>query len=93
VGRARSNVRHRDLERLPQPERRQDYLSLPKSSTGGKAGGKNHHFKVIQLPLNLGMTEALSLATRPSRKRLNDTEAAKPSASPSCAARPFSKGN
>ncbi len=26
-----------------------------------QAGGADHHFKAIQLPLNLGMTEALSL--------------------------------
>jgi aryl-alcohol dehydrogenase-like predicted oxidoreductase len=38
-----------------------DYLSLAQVvSLAEKAGGKNHHFKVIQLPLNLGMSEALS---------------------------------
>ena len=38
-----------------------DYLSLAKVvALGETAGGKNHHFKVIQLPLNLGMSEALS---------------------------------
>jgi aryl-alcohol dehydrogenase-like predicted oxidoreductase len=38
-----------------------DYLSLAEVvSLAEKAGGKNHHFKVIQLPLNLGMSEALS---------------------------------
>jgi aryl-alcohol dehydrogenase-like predicted oxidoreductase len=38
-----------------------DYLSLAEVVALGKsAGGKNHHFKVIQLPLNLGMSEALS---------------------------------
>jgi aryl-alcohol dehydrogenase-like predicted oxidoreductase len=38
-----------------------DYLSLAKIvALGETAGGKNHHFKVIQLPLNLGMSEALS---------------------------------
>ena len=43
-----------------------DYLSLAEVvQTAGKAGGKNHHFKVIQLPLNLGMSEALSNANQP----------------------------
>jgi aryl-alcohol dehydrogenase-like predicted oxidoreductase len=38
-----------------------DYLSLANVvALGETAGGKNHHFKVIQLPLNLGMSEALS---------------------------------
>jgi aryl-alcohol dehydrogenase-like predicted oxidoreductase len=35
-----------------------------------KAGGKDHHFKAIQLPLNLGMTEALSS----SNQRIKDKE-------------------
>lgn len=39
-----------------------DYLSLAEMvEIAGRAGGTGHHFKVIQLPLNLGMTEALSL--------------------------------
>ncbi len=39
-----------------------DYLSLASMvELASDAGGKDHHFKVIQLPLNLGMTEALSL--------------------------------
>lgn len=38
-----------------------DYLSLADIvALAEKAGGKDHHFKVIQLPLNLGMSEALS---------------------------------
>lgn len=38
-----------------------DYLSLAGTvALAEKAGGKDHHFKVIQLPLNLGMSEALS---------------------------------
>lgn len=38
-----------------------DYLSLAQVvGLAERAGGKNHHFKVIQLPLNLGMSEALS---------------------------------
>ncbi len=39
-----------------------DYLSLAEMiELASSVGGKDHHFKVIQLPLNLGMTEALSL--------------------------------
>ena len=48
-----------------------DYLSLADTvELASKAGGKDHHFKVIQLPLNLGMTEALSL----SNQRLNEKQ-------------------
>ena len=43
-----------------------DYLSLAEVvGLAEKAGGKQHHFKVIQLPLNLGMSEALSSANQP----------------------------
>ena len=43
-----------------------DYLSLAEVvAIAEKAGGKGHRFKVIQLPLNLGMTEALSNANQP----------------------------
>lgn len=42
-----------------------DYLSLALMvELAEKAGGKEHHFKVIQLPLNLGMSEALSNANQ-----------------------------
>ena len=42
-----------------------DYLSLADIlELAERAGGKNHHFKVVQLPLNLGMSEALSLANQ-----------------------------
>jgi len=42
-----------------------DYLSLADVvDIALKAGGKGHHFKAIQLPLNLGMTEALSLSNQ-----------------------------
>jgi aryl-alcohol dehydrogenase-like predicted oxidoreductase len=42
-----------------------DYLSLAEiAALAEKAGGKAHHFKAIQLPLNLGMTEALSLSNQ-----------------------------
>jgi aryl-alcohol dehydrogenase-like predicted oxidoreductase len=43
-----------------------DYLSLAHViELAEKAGGKNHRFKVIQLPLNLGMSEALSSQNQP----------------------------
>jgi aryl-alcohol dehydrogenase-like predicted oxidoreductase len=42
-----------------------DYLSLAEVlGLATKAGGKDHHFKVIQLPFNLGMNEALSLSNQ-----------------------------
>jgi aryl-alcohol dehydrogenase-like predicted oxidoreductase len=42
-----------------------DYLSLNEiTAIAEKAGGKKHHFKAIQLPLNLAMTEALSLTNQ-----------------------------
>jgi aryl-alcohol dehydrogenase-like predicted oxidoreductase len=48
------------------PTDAKDYLSLAQViALAEKAGGKNHHFKVIQLPLNLGMSEALSSANQP----------------------------
>jgi aryl-alcohol dehydrogenase-like predicted oxidoreductase len=38
-----------------------DYLSLAEVvEIAEKAGGKNHHFKVVQLPFNLAMPEALT---------------------------------
>jgi aryl-alcohol dehydrogenase-like predicted oxidoreductase len=43
-----------------EPEAR-DYLSLAEvAALAEKAGGKEHRFKMLQLPLNLGMSEALS---------------------------------
>lgn len=43
-----------------------DYLALAHVlDLAQKAGGKDHHCKVIQLPLNLGMSEALSNANQP----------------------------
>ena len=45
--------------------RAKDYLSLAEIiGLATKAGGKDHHFKVIQLPFNLGMNEALSLSNQ-----------------------------
>jgi aryl-alcohol dehydrogenase-like predicted oxidoreductase len=47
------------------PPSAKDYLSLAEIvDLATKAGGKNHHFKVIQLPVNLGMTEALTLTNQ-----------------------------
>ncbi len=47
------------------PKEARDYLSLSEVvELANKAGGKDHRFKVIQLPLNLGMTEALSLSNQ-----------------------------
>ena len=43
------------------PTEASDYFSLAQTvALAERAGGKDHHFKVIQLPLNLGMSEALS---------------------------------
>jgi aryl-alcohol dehydrogenase-like predicted oxidoreductase len=54
------------------PAEAADYLSLAHVVwLAEKAGGKDHHFKVIQLPLNLGMSEALSS----SNQELNGKEA------------------
>ncbi|HEY7318143.1 MAG TPA: aldo/keto reductase [Candidatus Binatia bacterium] len=55
-----------------------DYLALSDTvEMAAKAGGKANRFKVIQLPLNLGMTEALSLSNQPVEgKQLTVLEAA-----------------
>ncbi len=48
------------------PATAKDYLSLSQTvALAERAGGKEHHFKVIQLPLNLGMSEALSSINQP----------------------------
>jgi predicted aldo/keto reductase-like oxidoreductase len=41
-----------------------------------KAGGTGHHFKAIQFPLNLGMTEALSLSNQEAQRKKQTTLAA-----------------
>jgi predicted aldo/keto reductase-like oxidoreductase len=47
------------------PPEAKDYLSLAHLvSLAERTGGKNHHFRVVQLPLNLGMSEALSNANQ-----------------------------
>ncbi len=44
----------------------QDYLSLAELVDAAKeVAGADHHFKAIQLPLNLGMPEAVALANQP----------------------------
>jgi aryl-alcohol dehydrogenase-like predicted oxidoreductase len=49
--------------RIP-PEAR-NHLSLAELVTiAREAGGENHHFKVIQLPINLAMTEAVRVPTQ-----------------------------
>jgi aryl-alcohol dehydrogenase-like predicted oxidoreductase len=46
-----------------------DYLSLAELVSAARdVGGNDHHFKVIQLPYNLGMTEAFTRANQ----RVND---------------------
>ncbi len=51
-----------------------DYLSLAQTvALAERAGGKDHHFKVIQLPLNLGMSEALSSVKSKSRRQRSHT--------------------
>ncbi|MGH7795423.1 MAG: aldo/keto reductase [Candidatus Binatia bacterium] len=48
------------------PATANDYLSLSQVvALAEKAGGKDHHFRVIQVPLNLGMSEALSNVNQP----------------------------
>jgi aryl-alcohol dehydrogenase-like predicted oxidoreductase len=49
-----------------QPPSAQDHLSLAELvGLAREIGGADHHFKVIQLPYNLAMTEAVSTATQP----------------------------
>lgn len=44
-----------------QPETAREYLSLAELvAAAEQAGGQGHHFKVVQLPYNLAMTEALT---------------------------------
>ena len=48
------------------PADAKDYLSLAHvMALAQRAGGKGHHLRVIQLPLNLGMSEALSSQNQP----------------------------
>jgi aryl-alcohol dehydrogenase-like predicted oxidoreductase len=56
-----------------------DYLSLAELAEAATAvGGKGHHFRVLQLPYNLGMTEAFtSRNQRAGRDRVSLFEAAR----------------
>lgn len=57
----------------------EDYLSLAELAEAATAvGGKDHHFRVIQLPYNLGMTEAFtSRNQRAGREQVSLLEAAR----------------
>jgi aryl-alcohol dehydrogenase-like predicted oxidoreductase len=49
-----------------QPESEQDFLSLAAmESIARDVAGGSHHFRFVQLPCNLGMTEALTRANQP----------------------------
>ncbi|HET8577982.1 MAG TPA: aldo/keto reductase [Methylomirabilota bacterium] len=61
------------------PPSAQDHLSLAELvGLAREVGGADHHFKVIQLPYNLAMTEALTSATQPvGREMVSALEAAR----------------
>jgi aryl-alcohol dehydrogenase-like predicted oxidoreductase len=61
-----------------QPPTARDFLSLADLvEIAERVGGKDHHFKVVQLPYNLAMTEALSQRNQRLRKEtVNFLEAA-----------------
>jgi aryl-alcohol dehydrogenase-like predicted oxidoreductase len=47
------------------PQGNESYLSLERTLACAKeAGGENHHFRVLQFPFNLGLSEALSQPTQ-----------------------------
>jgi aryl-alcohol dehydrogenase-like predicted oxidoreductase len=47
------------------PPRTQHYVSLEKTLAAAReAGGEDHHLRVVQLPFNLGLTEAMTLANQ-----------------------------
>ncbi|HLY09424.1 MAG TPA: aldo/keto reductase [Planctomycetota bacterium] len=49
------------------PPRTQNYMSLEKTIACARdAGGEQHHFRVVQLPLNLGLPEAMTLTNQSS---------------------------
>ena len=60
-------------------ENAQDYLSLQDIlKTAERAGGSRHHFKAVQLPYNLGMTEAYGMPNQLSGgKRVSLLQAAR----------------
>jgi len=46
---------------LRQPENARDHLSLAKlAQLAAEAGGRDHHFRIVQAPFNLAMPEALT---------------------------------
>jgi aryl-alcohol dehydrogenase-like predicted oxidoreductase len=48
-----------------QPENSPDYLSIEEMVTlAREAGGQHHHFRFVQLPFNLAMPQALTLANQ-----------------------------
>jgi aryl-alcohol dehydrogenase-like predicted oxidoreductase len=49
-----------------QPSSARDYLSLPDLvAMAEEIGGPEHHFRVVQMPYNLAMTEAFTLPNQP----------------------------
>jgi aryl-alcohol dehydrogenase-like predicted oxidoreductase len=49
------------------PPRTQNYVSLDRTlACAAEAGGTDHHFRVLQLPLNLGLPEAMTLTSQAS---------------------------
>lgn len=49
-----------------QPATARDFLSLPDIvAVAAEVGGPEHHFKVVQMPYNLAMTEAFTLPNQP----------------------------
>lgn len=62
-----------------QPPSARDFLSLPDLiAVAEEIGGPEHHFRVVQLPYNLAMTEAFTLPTQPGgREPVTPLEAAR----------------
>src|SRR5258708_13039426 len=53
-----------------QGENEQDFLSLAAmESLARDVAGRSHHFRFVQLPCNLGMTEALTRSNQPLDER------------------------
>lgn len=62
-----------------QPASARDFLSLPDVlALAAEVGGRDHHFRVVQLPYNLAMTEAFTLPNQPDgREPISVLEAAR----------------
>lgn len=57
-----------------QPQTARDYLSLAELvSLAEQVGGQGHHFKVLQLPYNLAMTEALTQRNQRGKQNEHET--------------------